>query len=177
MGTTDSEKMLEGMTDAKPQAQHRWLEQLVGEWTFVSECPAAPVGTAQQFAGVESVRSLGGLWIVAEGRGEMPGGGEGQMLMTLGYDPQRGRYVGSWCGSMMTHFWVYDGELDADERVLTLYAEGPACDAQGNVTDKPAKFKDVIERISADERTLTGHMLGEDGQWQQLMTARYRRTK
>jgi hypothetical protein len=29
-----------------------------------------------------------------------------------------------WIGLMMTYLWVYDGELDADERVLTLNAEG-----------------------------------------------------
>jgi hypothetical protein len=32
--------------------------------------------------------------------------------------------VGMWIGLMMTYLWVYDGELDADERVLTLSAKG-----------------------------------------------------
>ncbi len=41
--------------------------------------------------GTESVRSLGGLWILAEGRGEMPGGGAMTTMMTLGYDPQKKR--------------------------------------------------------------------------------------
>jgi Protein of unknown function (DUF1579) len=29
------------------------------------------------------------------------------------------RFVGTWIGSMMTYMWVYDGELDRSERVLT----------------------------------------------------------
>jgi hypothetical protein len=55
----------------------------------------------------------------------MPGGAATTM-MTLGYDPHRKRYVGTWIGSMMTHLWVYGCELDASERVLTLNAEGPS---------------------------------------------------
>jgi Protein of unknown function (DUF1579) len=35
------------------------------------------------------VRSLGGLWILAEGQGEMPGCGAATTVLTLGYDPQK----------------------------------------------------------------------------------------
>jgi hypothetical protein len=35
----------------------------------------------------------------------------------------------------------------------------------------------VIERIDEDHRTLTGHVLGEDGAWQPLMVARYTRKR
>lgn len=54
----------------------------------------------------ESVRSLGGLWILAEGQSEMPGGGAATTMMTLGYDAQKQRYVGTWIGSMRTCLWV-----------------------------------------------------------------------
>jgi uncharacterized protein DUF1579 len=47
--------------------------------------------------------------------------------MTLGYDPEKKQYVGTWVGSMMSYLWVYDGSLDAEEKVLTLNAEGPSC--------------------------------------------------
>jgi hypothetical protein len=157
---------------AEPQKEHRWLQKLVGEWTSEAEMmePGKPPDKAK---GTESVRSLGGLWFLAEGQGEMPGGGEATMLMTLGYDPQTKRYVGTWIGSMMTHLWIYDGELDAAERVLTLNAEGPSMAGDG----KMAKYKDVIEVKSDDHRVLTSHVLGDDGNWQHFMTANYRRKK
>lgn len=49
---------------AEPQQEHEWLHQLVGDWTYES---GAANGEEQKekFAGVESVRSLGGLWIIA----------------------------------------------------------------------------------------------------------------
>ena len=53
------------------------------------------------------------------------------MIMTLGYDPQKKRFVGTWIGSMMTYLWVYDGELDASGKVLTLNAEGPNMQVAG----------------------------------------------
>ena len=109
----------EMMKAAEPQKEHEWLHKLVGEWTYESG------EGSEKFEGSESARSLGGLWVLVEGRGEMPGGAPATTLMTLGYDPQKKRYVGTWIGSMMTHLWVYDGELHAAGRVLTLHAEGP----------------------------------------------------
>jgi hypothetical protein len=160
------------MMNAVPQAEHQWLQKLVGEWTSEAEMidPGTPSETCK---GTERVRSLGGLWIVAEGQGEMPGGGPATMMLTLGYDPGTKRFVGTWVGSMMTHLWVYDGVLDATGRVLALHAEGPDMSTEG----KTAKYKDVIELVSDDHRVLTSHVLGDDGAWHQFMTAHYRRTK
>lgn len=156
---------------AKPQNQHHWLQKLVGEWIYETEATMGADQPPEKATGTESVRSLGGLWILAEGQGEMPGCGAATMIMTLGYDPHKQQYVGTWIGSMMTHLWVYDGKLDADERVLTLDSEGPAMTGEG----KMAKYRDAIEFKSDDHRVLTSHMLGDDGQWHKFMTANYRR--
>lgn len=157
---------------ATPQKEHEWLHKLIGEWTTEMDAECEPGKPANKSRGSERVRSLGGLWVLAEGQGEMPGGGQASMLMTLGYDPARKRFVGTWVGSMMTHLWVYDGALDADGRVLTLETEGPDF-----ASGKLAKYRDVIELVSDDERRLTSHTLGEDGQWRQFMSATYRRKK
>jgi hypothetical protein len=125
----------------------------------------------EKFKGSESVRSLGGIWVVAEGTGELPGAGVAASMMTLGYDPKKGRFVGTWVGSPMAFMWVYDGELDAAKKVLSLYSDGPDFVNEG----KMGKYKDVIEFKSDDHRTLTAHALGEDGKWHEFMTADYRR--
>ncbi|MGH7413125.1 MAG: DUF1579 domain-containing protein [Candidatus Rokuibacteriota bacterium] len=156
-----------------PQKEHQWLQKLVGEWTSEADATMEPGKPPEKFKGTESVRSLGGLWILAEGQGEMPGGGAATTMMTLGYDPQRKRYVGTFIGSMMTHLWGYDGALDAAERVLTLETEGPSMAGDG----KMAKYRDVIEFKSDDHRVLTSHMLGDDGTWHGVMTANYRRKR
>jgi hypothetical protein len=157
--------------NTEPQKEHEWLQKLVGEWNYEHECSMEPGKPPEKFKGSEMVRSLGGLWVLCEGQGEMPGGGMANVVMTLGYDPQRKRYIGTFIGSMMTHLWVYDGALDSSGSVLTLDTEGPDMATEGKMT----KYKDVIEFKSNDHRVLTSHMLGEDGEWHQFMTAHYRR--
>ena len=157
----------------EPQKQHHWLQKLVGEWTVESEAVMGPGEPRLKSTGSESVRSLGGLWTVGEGRGEMPDGGEMRSIMTLGYDTQKDRFVGTFIASVMTFLWIYEGQLDAGGRVLTLDVEGPS------FTDaaKTTKYQDIIEFKSDDHRTLTSRVLGDDGQWQEFMTAHYRRLK
>lgn len=162
------------MMPAEPQAEHRWLQKLVGDWTYTGEAQMAPDKPAESCgSGTESVRMLGDLWVLCEGKGQMPGGAPAGMLMTLGFDPQTKRFRGTWIGSMMTHLWVYDGELDATGRILSLHAEGPSFAGDGGM----AKYKDVIEIVSEDQRTLSGNLLGEDGKWTTFMTAHYRRVR
>ena len=156
---------------AEPQQEHRWLEALVGEWISEAECSMGPGQPPSKTKGTERVRSLGGLWVLAEGEGEMPGGGQATMLLTLGFDPQRKRFVGTWIGSMMTHLWVYDGGLDAAGKVLTLDAEGPDFANPG----KLAKYQDIIEIVDRDHRILRSRTPGPDGTWNTFMTAHYRR--
>lgn len=160
----------------EPQKQHHWLQKLVGEWTSEATCNMGPDKPAEKFVGSERVRSLGGLWIVAEGKGEMPGGGEANMMLTLGFDPAKERFIGSWVGSMMTNMWVYEGELDAAGKILSLYTVGPNC-TPGAPEGATAKYREQIELKSDDLRVFTSSMQGEDGKWNEFMRCEYRRKK
>ncbi|MEK6261775.1 MAG: DUF1579 domain-containing protein [Planctomycetota bacterium] len=155
------------MDEVKPQAEHQWLQKLVGEWTVEGECSMGPDQPPSKMTGREVVRSLGGLWTVGEGEGTC------QSIMTLGYDPQSKRFVGTFIASVMTHLWPYNGSLDAAGKVLTLDSEGPSFADDGTM----AKYQDIIEFVSDDHRTLSSQFLGEDGQWHPFMQAHYRRTK
>ncbi|MCI0625831.1 MAG: DUF1579 domain-containing protein [Acidobacteria bacterium] len=157
----------------EPQKEHQWLQKLVGEWTYETEATMEPGKPPEKCRGTESVRSFGGVWVLCEGRGEMPGGGTATMMITLGYDPVKKRYVGTFIGSMMTNLWVYEGELDSAGNLLTLDTEGPSFTAEG----KMAKYKDVIEIKNDDHRVLSSNVLGDDGTWHRFMTANYRRMK
>lgn len=158
---------------AEAQQEHQWLQKLLGDWTCEGEGTMGPDQPPVKWKSTETVRSLGGLWIMAEGRGEMPGGGESTTVMTLGYDPQKKRYVGTFIGSTMTNLWIYDGGRNGDGNVLTLDTEGPNMTVEG----KTARYRDIIEIKSDEHRVMTSEMLGEDGQWHRLMTANYWRPK
>lgn len=151
--------------------QHDWLRKLRGEWTYESIDLIGTADTPEQISGVETVRALGELWVVAGGHGGMPGGGEISTVMTLGFDPLKKRFTGTWVGSMMSWLWLYDGELDAAGQVLTLDTEGPAFDHPGGTS----RYRDVIEWLDDDHRVLTSHVL-RGGHWTPMMISHYHRT-
>lgn len=153
----------------QPQAEHRWLEQLLGEWTFESEGIMGPDQPPMITTGSEVVRSLGGLWTIGEGVGGTPEAGWAS-IMTLGFDTRTGRFVGTFIASMMTHLWIYDGSLDSTKRILTLDAEGP-----GFTGDKLCKYQDMMEILDKNNRVLSSKVLQDDGTWLSFMKAHYRR--
>ena len=151
--------------------EHEWLQQLVGDWTAEMTCSMGPDQSPTITTGSESVRSLGGVWTLGQGQGECPDGSPVTSLMTLGFDPAKGRFVGSFIASVMSMIWHYDGALAADGRSLVLDTEGPSMAGDGSM----ARYQDTIAFLSPEHRTLTSRALGPDGQWTEFMTAHYRR--
>lgn len=164
---------LSGCMPSKPQAEHEWLHQLVGEWTYETDCMMGPDQPPMKSSGTQSYSSIGGLWLVGDGTGAMPDGSPARTRITLGYDPMKERYVGSFIGSMMSGQWVYSGTRSADGKVLTLDTEGPDFTNPG----KTAAYQDIVEIRSPDHHILSSRAKDENGQWIQFMTAHYRRVK
>lgn len=153
----------------EPTAQHRWLERFVGRWESTSTCsmnPAQPV----QGHGEEVVRSLGGLWVVAEGRGEM-GPMSMNYLMTLGYDAAKKKFVGIWVDSVTGVMWNYQGSVDETTNTLTLESEGPMPDGS------TVKMRDTTVFVDANHRTFTSEMQGPDGQWMTMVSGEAHRVE
>jgi len=159
--------------NAEPQAEHQWLQQLVGAWTMEGQYSMGPDQPPMKSSGEETVRTLGGLWTVAEGRGPMPDGGSMTSVITLGYDPQKKKFVGTFVASVMTYLWVYEGTLDGARKVLTLEVDGPSMAGDGTMT----KYHDIIEFHSPDHRTLSSQTRGADGSWHKFMEMHYHRKK
>lgn len=155
----------------EPHAEHLWLHQLVGEWSIESECLMGLDQPPMKSAGHETVRALGAFWTIGDGALDTPDGGSCESIMTLGYDPQTKRFVGTFVSSAMTHLWPYNGSLDPSGKILTLDSEGPSFAGDGTM----AKYQDIIEVVSPDHRTLTARVQSADGSWQQFMTSHYRR--
>lgn len=154
----------------EPQEEHRWLEQLVGEWTVsMPDCGEGSEVPAEPWS--ETTRMLHGVWLVSEGKGDQPGGGPATTILTLGFDPARQRFIGSWIGSMMTHMWVYEGTLDPAGKVLTLDTVGPSFEDPSKTT----RYQDIITIEDDSNRTLASRYLAEDGTWKPVMTVHYKR--
>jgi hypothetical protein len=152
-----------------PGKEHAWLKQLEGEWVIEGEGIVEPGKPPVRSKGTETVRTLGGFWIVSEMTGDCMGTPV-TGVMTVGYDAQKKKYVGTWVCSMCDRLFEYEGTVDGN--VLTLNTEGPHV-----VTGKLVKMRDVIEIKDKDHRVLTSSMQGEDGKWVPFMTMTARRKK
>lgn len=152
--------------------EHEWLKRFVGEWTYEGSCPGEPGKEPMKFSGREVVRMIGDLWIVGESTGQMPGGGAATSIVTVGYNPDAKRFVGTWIGSMMAHLWVYSGWIENDD-TLVLEAEGPRCDAPGQT----ALYRDSNQFRGNDTRIFRAACRQEDGSWNEMMCFEYRRAK
>lgn len=158
---------------SQPEKNHEWLKRFVGEWEFTAECSMGPNKPSETTKGSEKARMFGELWVIGEMTSGMPGGGEMKSIITLGYDPLKGKFVGTWVGAMMTQLFVYEGELDEATQTLPLNTVGPSW------TDpkKTAHYQDVVQFLDSDRRLFWSQVRGDDGQWFRFMTAEYRRIK
>lgn len=159
---------------AQPVVQHQWLDRLVGNWTSEMTCPMGPDQPPMIHKGKETVRSLGGLWVICEGEAEMPEGGISRSIMTLGYDPQQSCFVGTFIASVMTHLWTYQGMLSEGDSKLVLDTIGPDFSSESG---EMVQYKDTIILVDEDHRILTSSCLTKEGVWQQFMEGHYYRVK
>jgi hypothetical protein len=157
------------MQPPAPQDEHRWLERMVGDWTFTSECSMGPGQPPMTATGTDTTVSLGGLWVLSEWKQAGPDGTPMTSRVTLGYDPARGKYVRSFVASCMTHHWVYEGIREGD--VLTLDAEGPS------FTDPHATalYQDIWELPAEGPRVVRSRFRDAEGNWHEFMRADFTR--
>lgn len=153
-----------------PLKQHDWLQRFVGQWDAEVEVYLAPGQPPMKTQGINRARMLGGFWLIEEGQNTaMPYG----FILTLGFDPRKKKYVGTWADSMMSYLWKYEGTVDAKGAILTLETEGPNPMDHGNI----AKVREVTQFKSVNHRVFTSSRLGDDGKWIRLMTVNLRRRK
>jgi hypothetical protein len=156
----------------KAATGHEWLHQLVGEWTYDAEATMEPGKPPMKMKGSESSRQVGDHWVQMENKGEVFGK-PFVGILTVGFDDDKKKYVGTWIDSMNPTMMKYEGDLDSAGKVLTLNTSGPS----PMDPNKICKFKDIIEVKSKDEKTLTSQMQKDDGTWVQFMTIKYQRKK
>lgn len=152
-------------------AEHAWLKNLVGKWNVETEMVMGPDNVVKG-TGIEEVSMMGDLWAMGVGTGTMPDGSTMEIRNGLGYDVSFKEYRGFWIMSVSSHLWKSSGKLSEDGKVMTLTCEGPSMEVDGAT----AMYRDVIEIVGENSRTLTSFFEDNDGNWQQMMKATYTRS-
>ncbi len=155
----------------KPIKEHEWLQKLVGNWRFESVMSMGPGQPEQRSQGTETVQSLGGLWAHVHGKAQLPDGVAMEYYSGLGYDVSFKEYRGFWMASVSSHLWKYTGVLSPDGKTMTLSCVGLSMVKDGET----ANYRDVIELIDENHRTLTSYGEDDSVNWQQFYQNRYTR--
>jgi hypothetical protein len=153
----------------KPQKEQEWLQQLTGDWETEGEIFGEPGKPPTKTRGSELNRSIGGFWILSEHKGDFFGT-PFTGIFSLGYSPEKKKYVGTWIDSLTSHLWTYTGSMDEAGKVLTLEAEGPGHDG------KPAKFREILAVVDKNQKTFTSS-IEKDGKDVTFLKLPYARKK
>lgn len=154
----------------QPAKDHEWLQKLVGEWDVEVEIAPQEEGQeAVKTKGTASGRMIGDYWVQLENKGEFEGSPFVGVL-TLGYDAEQKKYVGTWVDSMSAYLWKYEGSMNPEGTILALDTEGP-CPAEGG---KVVRFQEKIEFVGDDQIVLTS---SRDVEGKQVPAATIRYTK
>jgi hypothetical protein len=145
----------------KPGKQHDHFKRLVGTWEAETE---SGNGTMTYKMGLE------GLWLIGDFEGEFGGMKfQGKGLDT--YDAATKKYRSVWADSLSTMPRIMEGNLDKDDKVMTMTGEGRGPDGM------PAKFKTITEIKDADTVNFALFVVEKDGKEQPLVRITYKRKK
>lgn len=117
----------------QPTPEHARLESGLGRWNVKCTYFMDPSQPPMVCDAVETVEPVGPFWTVSLFESEfmgMPFRGRS----TLGYDPQKKKWVGTWVDSMSPSMFVMEGGYDAAGKVLTMHCRGPHM-ATGEMVD------------------------------------------
>lgn len=156
---------------SKPTAGHELLKKFVGEWEVQSGMEGQPGQPAMTSKGLMKSRMLGDLWVISELDCDMSGT-RMNAVQTIGFNEDKGKYVGTWVDSVMNLMWIYEGFVEDNGAKLILEAEGPDFS-----TGKTTKFRDAYVFKSADLIESTSSMMTADGKWVTFMTGSMKRKK
>jgi hypothetical protein len=156
-----------------PTREHQAMAREVGVWEGESSLWTAPDAEPVTSKGVETVKMIGGFWLVSDYEGEMMGQPFRGRSQTT-YDPLKKKYVATWIDSMAPILYTMEGDYDVATHTLTMMMAGV-----DPMTAKPTQWKVVTRFESNDAKTFEMYqpVEGQEGKWWKSFETKYKRRK
>ncbi|NVJ96531.1 MAG: DUF1579 family protein [Alphaproteobacteria bacterium] len=159
----------QGTVQAQALPEHGMLKMDDGNWHVALTLHRQDGTAPTTHAGTESNSLIGGLWSV--GKMEIPFGDDLYVgFATLGYDPVKAKYVGTWVDSTSPHITEMEGTYDPETKTLILFYT--TYTAAGVAEER----KNVMVYQDHNTRDFDSYLM-VNGQWQLSMEILYTRTK
>ncbi len=149
---------------AKPTKEHARLAATTGVWD-AEIIMSSPDGKTAS-TGVETVKMVGELWTISSFEYEfmgVPTQGHG----TMGYDPSKGKYVGTWIESTNPHMSTMEGEYDEEKKAVVYQMKSN--DAGGNEME----FRVITATQDETHRTFELHAKIDEDQFVKVLEMNY----
>ncbi len=156
-----------------PTPEHKAMAREEGTWKAESKFWLTPETEPMVSEATESNKMFGELWLLSKYEGNvmgMPFKGMG----TMGYDPVKKKYVGTWVDTMNPHMQTMEGEYDVETHTLTMYSTGIDV-----MTGEEKTSKLVSRYLDNDNKVFEMHALvpGETDQYWKQMEVTYKRAE
>src|SRR5262245_34529610 len=153
-----------------PSKEHGMLKEMEGNWDVEMkfQMPGADEQTAK---GTETVVLVGELWAVFDVKFDDMMGGKWQGHGTLGFDPVKKKYVGSFVHSASPFLSIGEGTPNEGGKSVTMNWDGVG------PTGEREKMREVFEKKDKDNAVMTMYGTGSDGKEEKHFTMTYKRKK
>ncbi|HEX8793675.1 MAG TPA: DUF1579 domain-containing protein [Polyangiaceae bacterium] len=141
-------------------------EKDVGTWDATVKVFGAPGQVVNEAKGVSNNHLIAaGRWLVMDFRTDT--GFEGHGI--YGFDPVRGKYVGTWVDTMRPVLAQLEGTWDAEKRTMTFVGEMKTPDG------RTMRWREVTEQVDPRTQVFRTYVPTPDGKEHVAVEATYRR--
>ena len=151
----------------QPTAEHKQLNDHVGNWKVACKFYMDPSQPPMETNATESVEKVGEFWTLSHYKCDMMG-----MPFvgraTMGFDPNKKKWVSTWIDSMSPVLFVLTGTQKGD--TITLEGEAWSC-----MTNSVLKHRTTEKHIGKNERIFEMFCTMPDGNEIKMMTNHYKR--
>lgn len=150
-----------------PMEEHKMLKMDEGKWQATISMWNEQNKVTAKYTAIETNEMIGELWSIGKLQGQIAGT-DFSGFATLGYDPVKKKYIGTWIDSTRPEITEMEGNYDSKTKTLVLFYT--SLDQNGN----PGKRKNVM--IYQDKKTRDFTMfIKQNEKWVKSMTILYQR--
>ena len=161
--------MARGRRLPQPTREHELLKEHVGSWKVACSYFLDPSRPPMKVSATEEIEMLGRFWTRTHFRAEMAGFVlEGSA--SVGFDPQRGKWISTWIDTASPGLLVFEGDLDESAGTLEMTGSGPS-----PIDGETTSYRTVETVLGPDERTLDMYVTLPTGDEVPLFTYTYTR--
>jgi hypothetical protein len=160
----------DGHKHAQASKEHTFLKEMAGTWNAAMKFNM-PGMDEQEAKGTETTQMIGDFWAVYDIKFDSMMGHPWHGHGTMGYDPDKKKYVATFVHSATPYMTIGEGTMDAAGKVLNMVYEGMGPDG------KKGKMRETFEKKDKDNAVMTMYGPGPDGKEVQHFQITYTRKK